>query len=75
MLTTAYDVGHKILDHPAANNGIIRHDQDGNDCVQPATDAGCLIVFLGCESTNRALCCHTSKGCLCHDHGITEGAG
>ena len=72
-LRLAGKIAHHIFDDPAADGGIIGHDQHGNDGVDPAAQLQGEPVAEKTKGSDRALFGHTSDGSLRHDHGIAEG--
>ena len=65
----------QIFDDPAADDRVIRHDQDRDDCVDPAAEpqpAGCSERL---ERADRAFARHAAQRRLGDDHGIAERHG
>ena len=65
----------QIVDDPAADDRVIRHDQDRNNCIDPPAEpqpAGCSERL---ERTDRAFARHAAQRRLGDDHGIAERHG
>ena len=65
----------QIFDDPAADDRVIRHDEDGDDRVDPAAEREPALFAKGRESAHRALLGHPAQSRLRHDHGIAERHG
>ena len=74
-MSVSHDIFYQIFDNPAADNGIIGHNQYRNNRVDPAAKGQPFRFSKGTVSAYRALLCHTSQSCLCYDHGVAEGQG
>ena len=74
-MSLTQQVAQEILDDPAANDGVVGHDQDGDDGVDPAAEFQPLAGAEGGESTYGALARHAANGGLRYDHGVAKGQG
>ena len=63
----------QIVDDPAADDRIIRHDQNGDDGVDPTTEPDSLALTEVGVGADRAFVGHTAQRGLGHDHGIAKG--
>ncbi len=52
--------------------GVIGHDEDGDDGVDPAAEREPALFAKGRESAHRALLGHPAQSRLRHDHGIAK---
>ena len=63
----------QIVDDPAADDRIVRHDQNGDDGVDPAAEPDALALTEVGIGADRAFVGHTAQRGLGHDHRITKG--
>ena len=71
----AADVFKQVLADPAADNGIVRCNENRDDGVDPSAEFVEGPVSEGAEGADGALSCASSDGRLSDDHGIAEGQG
>ena len=62
----------QIVDDPAADDRIIRHDQNGDDGVDPAAEPDATALAEMSIGADRAFVGHTAQRGLGHDHRITK---
>ena len=62
----------QIVDDPAADDRIIRHDQNGDNGVDPAAEPDAPALAEVGVGADRAFVGHAAQCSLGHDHGITE---
>ena len=74
LTAVAADVVGQIPDDPAADDRVIRHDEDGDDGVYPAAE-GAPALADGGECAHRAFPGHPAQRRLGNDHGVAEGEG
>ena len=65
----------QIFDDPAANDGIIRHDQHRDNRIDPATGRQPAGFSERGKRPDRTFFRHTSQCGLCHDHCVAKGQG
>ena len=75
LAAVAEDILGQVFDDPAADDRVIRHDEDGDDRVDPAAEFQPAGAAERVERANRALAGHAAERGLCYDHGIAERHG
>ena len=73
IAAAAAQVLGQIVDDPAADDRIIRHDQNGDDGVDPTAKPDALALTEVGVGADRAFVGHTAQRGLGHDHGIAKG--
>ena len=75
LAAVAADVIRQIADDPAADDRVVRHDQDGDDGVDPAAEPQARAFAKGPEGAHRAFLGHAAQGRFRRDHGVAKGDG
>ena len=75
QVALSQQVFRQVLDDPPTDHGVVGHDQNGDDGVDPAAEAEAGPVAEGLVGPHRAFAGHAADGGLGHDHGIAEGHG
>ena len=60
-MSVTLDIFHQILDHPSADDGIIRNDQNRNNSVDPSAEGQPFGLPESMKSTYGAFACHASQ--------------
>ena len=71
----AADILRQIADDPAADDRIVRHDQNGDDRIDPAAEPQAALFAKGAKGTHRAFVGHAAQCRFGHDHGVAKGDG
>ena len=76
-LGVAAQILKQILDDPAADDRVVRHDQDRDNGVDPAAKAekAVFLARLGkaAVGADRTFVGHAAQGGLSHNHRVAEG--
>ncbi len=65
----------QVFYYPAADRGVIGHDQHGDHRVDPAAQPPFFRFSQNTEGPHRAFFRHPPNGRLRHNHGIPKGHG
>ena len=63
----------QVFDDPAADHGIVRHDQDRDHGVDPAAERQPLPLAKMAVSAHRAFAGHPAQRRFGNDHGVAKG--
>ena len=72
-VAVAEQVFHQILDDPAADDRVIRHNENRDDGVEPAARRQPARFAEGLKRADGAFAGHAADGGFRDDHGIAEG--
>ena len=72
-LRFSLNVAEKIFAYPAADNGIIGHNQNGDNGIDPASCLEHQVLSKVGIGSHRALSGHSSDGAFRNNHGVTKG--
>ena len=75
LTAMAADILRQIADDPAADDRIVRHDQNGNDRIDPAAKPQAALFAKSSKGTHRAFVGHAAQCRFGHDHRVAKGDG
>ena len=71
----AADIGGQVPDDPSADDRVVRHNQNGNDGVDPAAEPQPALFAERRERADRAFAGHTAQCGFRHNHCVAESYG
>ena len=74
-MTLPCHIFRQILDDPTADDRIVRHDQNGDDRIDPAAEPQAALFAKGTKGTHRAFVGHAAQCRFGHDHRVAKGDG
>ena len=60
-MSVTLGIFHQIFDHPSADDGIIRNDQNRNNSVDPSAEGQPFGFSEGMKGPHGTFTCHASQ--------------